>query len=92
MDDLSIAVETRFRLQDVEAFEEVDGESLTQEESLRKGLEGLSVRYDVAVKVSSVLAAIVNCNKFTTILKYINRLNPSCLVRGTDLSCSMAVF
>ena len=59
MDDLSVAMETSFRLQDVEAFEEVDGESLPQEESLRKGLEGLSVRYGVAIKVSSVLAAIV---------------------------------
>lgn len=43
MDNLSVAVETSFRLQDVEAFEEVDGESLPQEESLRKGLEGLPV-------------------------------------------------
>lgn len=43
VDNLSAAMETSFRLQDVEAFEEVDGESLPQEESLRKGLEGLSV-------------------------------------------------
>ena len=28
VDDLSVAMETRFGLQDVEAFEEVDGESL----------------------------------------------------------------
>lgn len=58
MDDLSVAVETSFRLQDVEAFEEVDSESLPQEESLREGLEGLSVRYGVAIKVSNVLSAI----------------------------------
>lgn len=36
MDDLSAAVETSFRFQDVESFEEVDGKSLPQEESLRK--------------------------------------------------------
>lgn len=49
VDDLSVAVETSFRLQDVEAFEEVNSESLPQEESLRKGLERLSVRYVVAI-------------------------------------------
>lgn len=58
MDDLSVAVETSFRLQDVEAFEEIDSESLPQEESLWKGLEGLSVRYGVAIKVSNAPAAI----------------------------------
>lgn len=38
MDDLSVALETSLRLQAVEAFEEVDGEGLPQEESLREGL------------------------------------------------------
>lgn len=59
MDNLSVSVETSFRLKDVEAFEEIDCERLPQEESLRKGLEGLSVRYGDAFKVSNVLAAIV---------------------------------
>lgn len=59
MDNLSVSVETSFRLKDVEAFEEVDSEGLPQEESLRKGLEGLSVRYGDAFKVSNVLTAIV---------------------------------
>lgn len=45
VDNLSVAMETSFRLQDVEAFEEVDGESLPQEESLRESLEGLPVWY-----------------------------------------------
>lgn len=49
MDGLSVAMETSLRLQDVEAFEEVDGEGLPQEESLRKALEGLSVRYGVII-------------------------------------------
>lgn len=38
MDDLSVALETSLRLQDVEAFEEVDGKGLPQEKSLREGL------------------------------------------------------
>lgn len=59
VDDLSVSVEASFRLQNVQAFEEVDSESLPQEESLRKGLEGLSVRYGFAIKVSNVLAAVI---------------------------------
>lgn len=43
MDDLSAAAESRLRLQDVEAFVEVNCESLPQQERLREGLEGLSV-------------------------------------------------
>lgn len=43
MDDLSAATERSLRLQDVEAFVEVNSESLPQQESLREGLEGLSV-------------------------------------------------
>lgn len=41
--DLSVALETDLGLQDVEAFQEVQGEGLPQEESVREGLEGLSV-------------------------------------------------
>lgn len=44
MDDLSVVTETSLGLQDVEAIEEVDGESLPEEKSWRKGLEGLSVQ------------------------------------------------
>lgn len=43
MDDLSAAAESRLRLQDIEAFVEVNCESLPQQESLREGLEGLPV-------------------------------------------------
>lgn len=43
MDDLSVAMETTFGLQDVKALDKVDGKSLLQEQSLGKGLEGLSV-------------------------------------------------
>lgn len=43
VDDLCAAAESRLRLQDVEAFVEVNCESLPQQESLREGLEGLSV-------------------------------------------------
>lgn len=43
VDDLSVAVEMSFRLQGVEAFQEVHGKGLPQEESVREGLEGLSV-------------------------------------------------
>lgn len=44
MDDLSVAMETSFRLQDVEAFDKVNSERFPEEESLRKSLEGLSVQ------------------------------------------------
>lgn len=63
MDDLSAAMETGLGLQDVEAFEEVDGESLPQEERLGKGLEGLSVRYDVAIKISMFLLILFTVMK-----------------------------
>ena len=43
MDDLSVAVETSFWLQGVKAFQEVHGKGLPQEESVREGLERLSV-------------------------------------------------
>lgn len=43
MDDLSAAAESSLRLQDVATFVEVNCESLSQQESLRKCLEGLSV-------------------------------------------------
>lgn len=43
VDDLSVAAESRLRLQDVEAFVEVNCESLLQQDSLREGLQGLSV-------------------------------------------------
>lgn len=43
MDDLSVVMETGLRFQDVKAFEEVNSESLSEEESLRKCLEGLPV-------------------------------------------------
>lgn len=42
MDDLSVAMETSFGLKDIEVIEEVNGESFPEEDSLRKGLEGLS--------------------------------------------------
>lgn len=43
MGDLSVAAERCLRLQDVEAFVEVNRESLPQQDSQREGLEGLSV-------------------------------------------------
>lgn len=43
MDELSAATESSLRLQDIEAFVEVNSESLPQQESLREGVEGLSV-------------------------------------------------
>ena len=58
MNDLFVAVETGSRLQDVEAFEEVDGESLPEEETLRKSLKRLSVRDDVAIKVGNLVVKI----------------------------------
>lgn len=84
VNDLSVAVETSSRLQDVEAFEEVDGESLPEEETLRKSLKRLSVRDGVAIKVSIIVVKI-NTN-------YTDRLRTSESHWGTDLSWSIAVF
>lgn len=42
MDDLPVVMETGSGLKDIEVIEEVNGESFPEEESLRKGLEGLS--------------------------------------------------
>lgn len=42
MDDLFVAMEFSFRLQNVDVLEEVDGEGFPQEERLRKVVEGLS--------------------------------------------------
>lgn len=42
MDDFTAATESSLRLQDVEAFVEVNSERLSQQENLREGLEGLS--------------------------------------------------
>lgn len=67
MDDLSVAMETGFRLQDVQALEEVDSESLPQEESLRKALEGLSVRYGY-LKSKLFLPLYFFLNKITTMI------------------------
>lgn len=60
MYDLPVAMETSFRLQNVEVFEQVDGEGLLQEESLRKGLEGLSAR-----DLKSKMFYKLNCNTAT---------------------------
>lgn len=43
VDDLPVAVETGFRLQGVEAFQEVHGEGLPQEQRVREDPERLSV-------------------------------------------------
>lgn len=58
MDDLSAATERSLRLQGVEAFVEVNSESLLQQESLREGLKGLSVPNMLLLSIPSFFFSV----------------------------------
>lgn len=59
MNDFSVAMESSSGLKDVKTFEEVDGESLPKEETLRKSLKRLSVRNGVTFNISNIVVKII---------------------------------
>ena len=54
--DFSVVMDTSFSLQNVEVLDQVHGEGLPQEESLRKGLERLSVQDGHYLTINNALS------------------------------------